>query len=150
TPGISVDSNQPITLRAVTESNAMNAAATPAPAVSMAATNEAATTQTATNEAAAETNTVVLPPIVFQDVPLTTAVEALAREANINYLMDPVIGYGQPGANQAEPNVSVRWENVTYQQALIALLDNYGLQMVENPRTKIYKITKKDPAAPTP
>jgi len=74
----------------------------------------------------------------------------LAREANINYLMDPAIGYGQPGQNQAEPNVSVRWENVTYQQALIALLDNYGLQMVENPRTKIYKITKKDPAAPPP
>jgi len=150
-PAINVDSNQPITLRAVTESNAMSTAAAPTPAVSMAATNEVATAQ-ATNEAAAnETNApVVLPPIVFQDVPLTTAVEALAPEANINYLMDPAIGYGQPGQNQAEPNVSVRWENVTYQQALIALLDNYGLQMVENPRTKIYKITKKDPAAPPP
>ena len=147
-PAVSVDSNQPITLRAVTESNSMSTAT--APAVSMAATNETATVQS-TNEAAADTNTaVVLPPIVFQDVPLTTAVEALAREANINYLMDPAIGYGQPGQNQSEPNVSVRWENVTYQQALIALLDNYGLQMVENPRTKIFKITKKDPTAPPP
>lgn len=119
--------------------------------VSMAATNEVASTnETAVNqEAPAVTN--ATPPIVFQDVPLTTAIETLARLANINYLLDPAINYGQTDKNgntKAEPTLSVRWENVTYQQALLALLDNYGLQMAENPKTKIYKISIRNPSAP--
>lgn len=137
------------------ENNSATAATNAGSAVSMAATNEMAGS---TNETAAATEaqtnaTPATPPIILQDTPLTTAIEALAREANINYLMDPRIGYGQAdekGNVKPEPNISVRWENVTYQQALVALLDNYGLQMVENPKTKIYKITLKDPTAPPP
>jgi type II secretory pathway component GspD/PulD (secretin) len=92
-------------------------------------------------------------PIQFQDVPITTAIESLARLAGINYLLDPKIGYGQPDQNgqiKPEPTLSIRWENVTAQQALLALLDNYGLQLVENPKTGIYKITTKDPTALLP
>ena len=37
-----------------------------------------------------------LPQIVFKDVPITTAIENLARQAGINYILDPKIGYGQP------------------------------------------------------
>jgi len=130
--------------------------------IAMVQTNVAATsTGTASTPAADETSQAVppaastMPPIVFQDVPLTTAIETLARLANINYLLDPSINYStsdqsQNGGGKAEPTLSVRWENVTYQQALVALLDNYGLQMVENPKTKIYKITTKDPTAPPP
>ena len=36
------------------------------------------------------------------------------------------------------------------EQALLALLDNYGLQLVENPKTGIYKVTTKDPNALPP
>ena len=89
-------------------------------------------------------------PIQFQDVPITTAIESLARLAGINYLLDPKIGYGQPddkGQIKPEPTLSIRWESVTAEQALLALLDNYGLQLVENPKTGIYKITTKDPTA---
>jgi type II secretory pathway component GspD/PulD (secretin) len=92
-------------------------------------------------------------PIQFQDVPITTAIESLARLAGINYLLDPKIGYGQPDQNgqiKPEPTLSIRWENVTAQEALLALLDNYGLQLVENPKTGIYKITTKDPTALPP
>lgn len=92
-------------------------------------------------------------PIQFQDVPITTAIESLARLAGINYLLDPKIGYGQPddkGQIKPEPILSIRWENVTAQQALLALLDNYGLQLVENPKTGISKITTKDPTALLP
>ncbi len=81
-------------------------------------------------------------PIQFQDVPITTAIESLARLAGINYLLDPKIGYGQPDANgqiKPEPTLSIRWENVTAQQALLALLDNYGLQLAGNPKTGIYQ-----------
>jgi type II secretory pathway component GspD/PulD (secretin) len=92
-----------------------------------------------------------IPLIQFQDVPITTAIENLTRQAGINYLLDPKIGYGQPDANgqvKPEPTLSIRWENITAGQALLALLDNYGLQLVEDRRTHIARITTKDPTAP--
>jgi len=92
-----------------------------------------------------------IPLIQFQDVPLTTAIENLARQAGINYLLDPKIGYGQPDQNgqiKVEPTLSIRWENITAEQALLALLDNYGLQLVEDKKTHIARITTKDPMAP--
>lgn len=94
-----------------------------------------------------------IPLIQFQEVPITTAVDNLARQAGINYLLDPRIGYGQPDQNgvvKAEPVLSIRWENITAQHALMALLDNYGMQIVEDPKTKISRITIKDPTAPPP
>jgi len=129
-----------------------NATDTNAPAMAGGnATTEASSTNSqaaiGTNAPAAEL------PISFQDVPITTAIESLARLASINYLLDPKIGYGQPdqsGQIKPEPTLSIRWENVTAQQALLALLDNFGLQLVENPKTGIYRITTKDPSAPPP
>jgi len=94
-----------------------------------------------------------IPLIQFQDVPITTAIENLARQAGINYLIDPKIGYGQPDANgqvKPEPTLSIRWENVTAAQALVALLDNYNLQLTEDRKTQIARITAKDPMAPSP
>jgi len=97
---------------------------------------------------------VVIPLIQFQDVPLTTAIENLARQAGINYILDPKVGYGQPdektGAIKVQPNISIRWENLTAEQALSALLNNYGLQLVDDPKTKIARVTIKDPAALEP
>ena len=119
-----------------------NAAPAAAPATVVAAPQPAA---------AADTNAVAMIPLIqFQDVPLTTAIEALARQANINYLLDPKIGFGQPDANgqvKAEPNLSIRWENIPAKHALEALLSNYGLQLMEDTKTKIYRVTTKDPAA---
>ncbi len=46
--------------------------------------------------------------------------------------------------------MSIRWENITAEQALDALLNNYSLQLVEDPKSKIARITIKDPAAPPP
>jgi type II secretory pathway component GspD/PulD (secretin) len=144
---------------AVADTNAPFAAA-PTNAVAATDTNVVAAAQPAavadTNAApAASTSTAApavatIPLIQFQDVPLTTAIEALARQANINYLLDPKIGFGQPDANgqiKAEPNLSIRWENIPAQHALEALLSNYGLQLVEDTKTKIYRISTKDPAA---
>jgi type II secretory pathway component GspD/PulD (secretin) len=115
------------------------APATPAPAV----------TTTTTNNASAP----VIPLIVMDDVPLTDAIKNLARQAGLNYMLDPKIGYGQPGPDgkpTPQPSVSIRWENVTAEQALNALLNNYSLQLLEDPKTKIARITIKDPAAPDP
>jgi len=95
----------------------------------------------------------VIPLIVMDDVPLTDAIKNLARQASLNYMLDPKIAYGQPGPDGrplAQPTVSIRWENVTAEQALNALLNNYGLQMIEDSKTKIARLTIKDPAVPDP
>jgi type II secretory pathway component GspD/PulD (secretin) len=96
----------------------------------------------------------VIPLIQFQDVQLTTAIENLARQANINYILDPKVGFGQPdertGAVRTQPSITLRWEKVTAGQALMTLLQNNGLQLVENPKTKISRVTVKDPAAAEP
>ena len=94
-----------------------------------------------------------IPLIQFQDVPITTAIENLARQAGINYLIDPKIGYGQPDQNgvvKPEPTLSIRWENISAEHALLALLDNYGLQLTRDKNTLIGRISAKDPAAPPP
>lgn len=98
-------------------------------------------------------NSPIIPLIVMDEVPLTDAIKNLARQANINYLLDPRLAFGQPGADGRpipQPNVSIRWENISAEQALHALLNNYTLQLVDDPRTRIARITIKDPAAPDP
>lgn len=138
--------NTPVVVTATADTNMTSAAAAPT-----------AGDTNATGVAAANTNAApaapAIPLIEFQDVPLTVAIENLARQAGINYMLDPKISYGQPDQNgqvKAEPQLSIRWENVTAEQALLALLNNYGLELVQDPRTKIGRITIKDPAAPLP
>jgi type II secretory pathway component GspD/PulD (secretin) len=117
---------------------------------SVAATNETAGTTAANPQPSGPPS---IPLIQFQDVPITTAIENLARQAGINYLIDPKIGYGQPDQNgqiKAEPTLSIRWENVTAEQALVALLDNYNLQLISDRKTQIARVTTKDPTAPPP
>ena len=130
--------------------NAVIAPATPAADSNAPAATVEGTTETDTNPPAA---TPVGQNIKFLSVPITTAIESLARLANINYMLDPKIGYGQPDANgqiKPEPVLSIRWDNITAENALLALLDNYGLQLVADKKTGIDKITVKDPTAPPP
>jgi type II secretory pathway component GspD/PulD (secretin) len=115
-------------------------------------TSEVTSGETGTNTAVVVPDAII-PLIQFQDVPITTAIENLARQAGINYLLDPKISYGQPdekGQIIPEPTLSIRWENVTAEQALLALLDNYDLQLIQDPRTKIGRITIKEPGALSP
>ena len=108
----------------------------------------------ATNDAAAVNGAVPeISQISFTELLLTSAIENLARRAKINYMLDPKIGYGQPDASgqiKVEPTLSIRWENISAEKALLALLDNYGLQLIRNRDTEIDRITIKDPAAPPP
>ena len=95
----------------------------------------------------------VMPLIVIEDAPLPDAIRNLARQANINMVFDPAILQGVPGPDnkpQPPPNVSFRFENVTARQALQALLENHKLQLVEDPKTHIARVTTKDPAAQEP
>jgi type II secretory pathway component GspD/PulD (secretin) len=152
-PAATVNESPTVT---TTNESAGASAANP-PTAPAAAANESPSVTT-TNETAGTAKTQPseppsIPLIQFQDVPITTAIENLARQAGINYLIDPKIGYGQPDQNgqiKAEPTLSIRWENVTAEQALMALLDNYGLQLNEDRKTQIARITAKDPTAPPP
>lgn len=155
TPAMAASADTNATAAATASSAGTNAApamTTPtATGTSSVASAPAETTPAGTN--AATPVAASIPLIEFQDVPLTVAIENLARQAGINYLLDPKIGYGQPDANgqiKAEPTLSIRWENVTAEQALLALLNNYDLQLVMDPRTKIGRISIKDPTAPPP
>jgi len=148
-----------------TVSNEVTTATTTNEPAATAETNQVATpsetnstTSVVTNSETATNTTAVVPvvtiPLIqFQDVPITTAIENLARQANINYLLDPKINYGQPdekGQIRPEPTLSIRWENVTAEQALLALLDNYELQLIQDPKTKIGRISVKEPGALPP
>jgi type II secretory pathway component GspD/PulD (secretin) len=97
--------------------------------------------EVARTNAAAE----LVPLIVIDDVPLLDAVKNLARQAGLNYLPDPKL---MTVTNQ--PNVSMRLENVTAQDALMAVLETYNLQIVHDPRIKVSRITVKDPKADDP
>ncbi len=101
-------------------------------------------TNSSTDYVRAGTNEVV-PLIVIDDVPLIDAVKNLARQAGLNYLPDPKLS---TVTNQ--PNVSMRLENVSAQDALFAVLETYNLQIIQDPRFKVSRITVKDPKAADP
>jgi len=125
---------------AVTDTNAAAATVASNSAVAVASPGAATTAES-------------IPLIQFSDVPITTAIEHLARQAGINYMLDPKIGFGQPDASgqiKPEPQLSIRWENITAESALLALLDNYGMQLVVDRKTGIDRISLKDPAALPP
>ena len=135
---------------AATSNETAGASATNQPMAAAVTTNGSPSAATSNAQASASAS---IPLIQFQDVPITTAIENLTRQAGINYLLDPKIGYGQPDQNgqvKPEPTLSIRWENITAAQALTALLDNYGLQITEDHRTHISRVTTKDPTAPPP
>ncbi len=106
-----------------------------------------------TNETGAKSQaaqSLIIPLIQFEDVPLTKAIEALARQEGLNYILDPKVGFGQPDENgqiRTQPNITFRWENLTARRALFTLLDQYGLLWIEDANLGIGRITLKDPAA---
>src|SRR5579859_2411376 len=128
-------------------------AAVPTPAAAAVPdTNAPVVTATPAAPAPRDPNAVI-PLIVMDEVPLTDAIKNLARQAGLNYMLDPKVNYGSIGPDGRpipQPMVSLRWENLTPDQALNAVLNNYNLQMVEDTKTKISRITIKDPAAPEP
>jgi type II secretory pathway component GspD/PulD (secretin) len=84
---------------------------------------------------------------------LPAAIQFLARMANINIQFDPSLVWtnnavGPDGKVTTAPIVSIRWENVTAEDALQEVLDNYGLMLVVNPKNSIGRVTRKPTLAP--
>jgi type IV pilus assembly protein PilQ len=81
----------------------------------------------------------------FDEVDLPEAIRALARQAGLNIQFDPKLWVAPDGKPVQPPTVTVKWRDVSAMQALQALLDNWGLQMVSDPKTPIVRITIKNP-----
>jgi len=77
--------------------------------------------------AAPPANNEVIPLIEMDNVLLPDAIRTLARQAHMNIVLDPRLS--EPPFSRY--TVSIRWQNVTTRDALVALLDNYGLKLVE-------------------
>ena len=75
----------------------------------------------------------VIPLIEMENVRLPDALRQIARKARLNVILDPRLS--TPPFNQI--TISIRWENVTAREALMALLDNYDLMLVEVPSRPI-------------
>ncbi len=95
-----------------------------------------------------------------KEVPLLLAIQMLAKLAKVNILIDPKVktgGLRQVGTNMVEvPPVATNmvalssFGGVSAQQALDAVLGNFGLNLVTDPKTLFAQVTFKDPAAKDP
>jgi hypothetical protein len=91
-------------------------------------------------------DTNLIPMIEFEEVPITTALVNLVRQAGLNYAFDPKIGYGLPDKNgqvKIEPTLNIYWRNVTAKQAFVAICQNYDFIIAKNPATSILLIREK-------
>lgn len=80
-----------------------------------------------------------IPQVIMKDVPLRDAIKNLARQAQLNYILDPHI-VAEDGIFPKEPTVSFRWQNITAEEALQKVLKDHQLKMVLNPATSIARI----------
>ena len=95
-----------------------------------------------------------------KEIPLITAIHMLARLAEINVLVDPRVktgGIRQIGTNIVElPPVATNtvslstYGGVTPRQMLEAVLNNYGLVLIQDRQTGFHQVTFKDPTAKEP
>ena len=83
-----------------------------------------------------------LPRIQMVNVPLADVIRTLARQSNLNYILDPHVPGSDFGPGRLAPKLSVTasWTNVTAQAALTALLKEHSLTMVTNPATTVTRI----------
>ena len=91
------------------------------------------------------------PLVLEQDLP--TAIEFLARMANMNIQFDPSLVFtnaapSADGKSAGAPIVKLNWENVTAEDALQEVLDNYSLMLVVNPKSGVGRVTRRPTQAP--
>jgi len=87
------------------------------------------------------------------DHELPAAIRFLARSASINIHIDPSVTFTNaatlgPDGLPVIPVVSVRWDNVSAEDALDEILDIHGLILVPNPKTGIARVSKKPTLEP--
>ncbi len=91
-----------------------------------------------------------VPSFDMEEVPLTALVECLAKEAHLNYSLDPSTGWDAQNTRtpRPTPTVSAIWVNVTVEQVLADVLDRYDLKWIDDPTTGVSRVTLRHPASP--
>jgi hypothetical protein len=85
--------------------------------------------------------------IQLEGVPLPDAIRNLARQADMNLILDPVLTGSSPDANgkpYRPPSVTKRLENKTTRAALEEILKEHKLVLIESPATTVSRITFAD------
>jgi hypothetical protein len=80
----------------------------------------------------------LIPLIQLEAVPITSVIETLTRQAEINYIVDSKLFQKQ------EPTITVKWRNISAPDALARLLMEHGLVMIENKFTTVSQITSSN------
>ncbi len=79
----------------------------------------------------------------MEDIPLSCAISNLARQANLNYILDPRASSASIGPAKwlmPETSVTCRWTNAAPESALEQLLREHSLRMVTNVATRVVRI----------
>ena len=86
----------------------------------------------------------IIPLIQFRDVPITAAIENLARRLEINFIIDPQLFPANDARGHAnvEPLVTFCLTNVGGKETLKRMLHLRRLDLVENPATHVARITR--------
>lgn len=94
---------------------------------------------------AGDTNAPV-PTLVFQDIPLGTALNSIAALGKMEIEVDSKIADSYRNAEGnlvVTPSVSLRWNNLTARQAALALCINYNLNVTKNETSGAWRIEPK-------
>jgi hypothetical protein len=112
----------------------------PATSVARIASSNQNITPVPTSQVGNETSKVI-PVILVDDVKVDEAIKHIAIQAGLKVSFDPSLSaLSAAERSRVFPVVSFRWENIAARQALAALLDNYGLEMVEDSDSKVMRI----------
>jgi hypothetical protein len=86
--------------------------------------------------------------IALDRVLLADAIRSLATQAQRSIQFDPALTQsGAPtGTLARNPTITERWNNITADQALFALLQNFGMVLMEDPVTHLDRVTASDSA----
>jgi hypothetical protein len=84
----------------------------------------------------------LVPLIVIEDTPLNDAILNLARQMELNVILDPRVPGSTigPGSRIEPPRVNCRYEKLTIRQALDRVLKDHNLVLIDNPATTIARI----------
>lgn len=88
----------------------------------------------------------IIPLIQFVDVPITTAIENLARQSDLNYIIDPDLF--PISGNHQEPTVSFQVRDESAKSVLKRMLELRKVTMIDDPITQVTRIAARGKVYP--
>lgn len=91
----------------------------------------------------------IIPLIIFDDVPFPDAVKNLARQGGFTCVLHPELFRPKSEAEDPPvlPAISMRFQDVTAEQALVAVLHQHGFELVSGKTNSAHVVRFKEPDA---